>query len=208
MACHEDGEDATGHERNGGGQRSWRQPRHAADAVAAGAARRTTRADTHQQPGDGEHAVARVDPNRRQVPPRCIKCGRHDQAQQERRRQSRSGRRGVSRPSTIPLMPEILPFSNANMPAAGPIETPPASADPGVKAFQSIVTLIGIRVLVRHQHRHRQRRQHRSGRAAEHALAQSRVAVAAHHDQVAGQLARRAAQHIAEVRSMTPLVRS
>ena len=81
MARHEDGEDATGHERDGGRQRSRRQPRYAADAVAAGAAGRIARADADQQSGDDKHAVARVDANLRQVPPRSIQHRRHDQAQ-------------------------------------------------------------------------------------------------------------------------------
>jgi len=35
-------------------------------------------------------------------------------------------------------MPAMRPFSSTNMPAATPISTPPASAGPGVKAFQSM----------------------------------------------------------------------
>ena len=52
-------------------------------------------------------------------------------------RQATSPRTGFSKAPSTPLMPAMRPFSNTNIAVAMPISSPPATADPGVKAFQS-----------------------------------------------------------------------
>jgi hypothetical protein len=48
---------------------------------------------------------------------------------------------GLKRPPTMPVIPAIRPFSNMNSAADIPMSAPPASADQGVKLFQSIIII-------------------------------------------------------------------
>ena len=46
---------------------------------------------------------------------------------------------GLKRPPIMPVIPAIRPFSSMNSAVEMPISAPPASADQGVKLFQSII---------------------------------------------------------------------
>src|SRR6476620_447973 len=55
------------------------------------------------------------------------------------RRHALSPFAGCRRPQRMPLMPATRPLCSTNMAAEMPMRTPPVSADPGVKEFQSML---------------------------------------------------------------------
>src|SRR5690242_10676167 len=65
--------------------------------------------------------------------------------------------RGLNRPPSTPLIPAMRPLISTNIAAAMPMSTPPASADHGVKAFQSIDMAAARRLDARNDTPKRQR---------------------------------------------------
>src|SRR5881628_713011 len=105
--------------------------------MAAGAAGAITRADSDQQTGRHERCEPRIDLQSRPCAERHEDERRDDQPDDERDAPGDIATNRFQQSASTPLMPAMRPFSNTNIAVAMPISSPPATADPGVKAFQS-----------------------------------------------------------------------
>ena len=112
-----------------------RQPRDAADAVAAGAPGAEARAEAHKEPRRDHDRQRRLDPDR-ENPSRRQHVGHG--AEQEARREHRAPPdlepSRANRPPTMPLIPAIRPFNNISSAVDNPMSSPPASPLHGVKS--------------------------------------------------------------------------